>query len=258
MGHDAVQGYGMPRSKRFPNEVVQRALLWCGRHCCVCGKQCGLHIETHHIDPSGPGNQDNCLPVCYDCHGALSHYDEKQPRGRRFHPDELKRRREQVYENHTRQFVPPTQFELLPDPRNLPVAGFKAMNLGNYPPVQASIVLTTFVDGHDHGKPDCPHYNGDTLVNLNPQHGFRGFVRLPAASAGYRRRLLVRVGITIVDPYGREHRLLPFGYVHMRDPGGGSLGWYYEPAPDSKAVRNGKDGDRSPSAVSANGGQDAR
>jgi hypothetical protein len=122
-------------SKPFPEDVVRKALLWCDRHCCVCGRQCGLHIETHHIDPNGKADIDNCLPVCYECHGILSHYDPEQPRGCRFRPDELTARREQIYEQFTRNLVPHTHFEICEDNRGLPWARFRASHIGNGTPI---------------------------------------------------------------------------------------------------------------------------
>ena len=213
-------------SKRFRDSDVQLALLWCDRHCCLCGKQCSAHIETHHIDPKEGNDLDNCLPVCYDCHGTLSQYNEEQPRGRQFKPNELKLRREQVYERHTCHLVPPTRFVVSPDPRGLPCARFEAHNLGDYPPTQALITLTMFVDRRMCGIVDGAHYNGSTPVNLNPRHGFSGWFELPKAAARYKEYILVRVDATLIDPHERHHKLLPFGFMRTKD-----ADWYYEPSP---------------------------
>jgi len=230
-------------SKSFPDEVVQKALLWCNRHCCVCGKQCGVNIETHHIDPKGKADQDNCLPVCFVCHAALEHYSDAHPRGRKFRIEELKQRREQVYECQTRHLVPPTRFVISHDPRGLPYARFKAMNLGSYPPVKARLKLTTFVDGKNLGVVQRVHYDGSIPVNLNPQQGFNGWFVVPEEAVAYQRRLLVRVDVVIIDPYEREHPLLPFGFVHLRADGKEPEGWYYEPSPEADEVLNPADGD---------------
>lgn len=224
---------------RFSEDVARTTLLWCERHCCLCGRQCGLHIETHHIDPGGGNEIDNCLPVCYDCHGILSHYDPKQPRGRKYRADELKTRRDQIYEKHTRHLVPRTDFKLAPDPRGLPHVRCIANHLGTGPPVQARITVTPCVDGKTCGAINSPHYSGRNWVNLNPGHGFNGWLKLPRNSVNYKTRLLVSINVTIRDPYEREHKLLPFGFVHLRRTDKAEEGWYYEPAPEVAEILNG-------------------
>jgi hypothetical protein len=62
---------------------------------------------------------------------------------------------------------------------------------------------------------------------------------LSGCGIGSKKRLLVRVGVTIIDPYEREHKLLPFGFVHMRDAGKKQPGWYYEPSADDPRIQQG-------------------
>jgi hypothetical protein len=84
----------------FPTSVAERALVACGRHCCLCHKYCGTKIELHHIVPTTDGGNDefdNCLPVCFDCHADVEHYNIKHPRGRKFTATELKAHRQQWY-----------------------------------------------------------------------------------------------------------------------------------------------------------------
>ena len=80
------------------------------------------------------------------------------------------------------------------------------------------------------------HYQGNFPVNLNPQHGFYGWFELPASAKDYRIKLLVRVDVTIIDPYERKHSLLPFGFVHKHKEGANEATWYYEPAPEAQEV----------------------
>ena len=82
------------REKDFKQDVVIKALLWCARHCCLCGKACSTGIEVAHIDREGPGTLDNAIPLCFDCHERTGSYDPKHPRGRRYRPAELRERRE--------------------------------------------------------------------------------------------------------------------------------------------------------------------
>ena len=64
----------------FPAEVAEKALLDCGRHCCICHKFCGFKIELHHIKQVAEGGKDtydNCIPLCFDCHAEVKAYDPK-------------------------------------------------------------------------------------------------------------------------------------------------------------------------------------
>ena len=83
----------MPRQK-FTRDVANRVLIRCRRHCCVCGKLCGVKIEIHHIDGHDDNSEDNALPVCFDCHAEIGSYNEEHPRGRKYHPSELRKLRE--------------------------------------------------------------------------------------------------------------------------------------------------------------------
>jgi hypothetical protein len=87
----------------FAPEVAERALIACGRHCCLCHKFCGTKIELHHITPKSAGGTndfENCIPLCFDCHAEVEHYNVKHPRGRKFSPRELKGHRDQWYARH--------------------------------------------------------------------------------------------------------------------------------------------------------------
>jgi len=84
----------------FPPKVAERALLDCGRHCCICHKFCSFKIELHHIKPideEGEDTYENCIPLCFDCHAEVKAYDPKHPRGRRYTESELRGHRDQWY-----------------------------------------------------------------------------------------------------------------------------------------------------------------
>ena len=72
----------------FPPNLREKLLLWCDRRCCLCKKACDVFIEVHHIVPEGsPGgtdDEDNAIPLCFECHGRVSQYDTKQPIGTKF------------------------------------------------------------------------------------------------------------------------------------------------------------------------------
>jgi len=101
----------------FPKDVVDKALVASGRCCCICHKFCGVRIETHHLRPISKGGDDsfeNCIPLCFDCHAEVEHYNNQHPRGRKFSESELRKHRdvwlEKVEELNTH----------LPPPKDVP------------------------------------------------------------------------------------------------------------------------------------------
>lgn len=84
----------------WPRKVKVNLLVRCGRHCCICRKFCATKIEIHHIIPESEGGataEDNGIPVCFDCHADIKHYNDKHPRGTKFSPEELRRHRERLF-----------------------------------------------------------------------------------------------------------------------------------------------------------------
>lgn len=84
----------------FSKEIVEDALVACGRSCCICHKFCGVRIETHHLKPKHLGGDDsfeNCIPLCFDCHAEVEHYNNNHPRGRKFSEGELRKHRDNWY-----------------------------------------------------------------------------------------------------------------------------------------------------------------
>jgi hypothetical protein len=68
--------------------------------CCLCLKQCGINIEAAHIideAAGGSNDEDNGIPLCFDCHQEIGSYNVKHPRGNKIRPDELRARRDRVY-----------------------------------------------------------------------------------------------------------------------------------------------------------------
>ena len=85
----------------FTPPVAAEALVASGRHCCLCHRFCGVKIELHHITPESEGGSDeldNCIPLCFDCHAEVGHYNSKHPRGRKFSPTELRLHRDRWFE----------------------------------------------------------------------------------------------------------------------------------------------------------------
>lgn len=82
----------------FKRSEADQLLVSCHRRCCVCHRFCGVKIELHHIDPHGSGGGDaidNAIPVCFECHAELQLYNDAHPRGRKYHPEELRAHKEQ-------------------------------------------------------------------------------------------------------------------------------------------------------------------
>lgn len=221
----------MPRRKDdFSEGDKIKALLWCARHCCLCGKAAGVSIEVAHLK-LGDSSFDNAIPLCFDCHGATGHYSRDHPRGVKYRVRELKPRREQIYELHTRHLVPPVEYRLDQQvgdqaPRPLPDVGFVISNIGGIYPIQAR-VRVTLVQGSRRLQVASAHYGGGSLWNLNPGFRVHGHFQLPDTFDAKGKPLRARVDVTLIDIYARGHVLLPVGFVHTL---GGPSNWYLEPS----------------------------
>jgi hypothetical protein len=84
----------------FHDTIADEALIACQRCCCLCQKFCGVNIELHHIKQKSKGGEDtfeNCIPLCFDCHAVVGHYNTAHPRGRKFSETELRKIRDNWY-----------------------------------------------------------------------------------------------------------------------------------------------------------------
>jgi hypothetical protein len=116
----------VPRRKyEFREEDKLRVLLWCGRHCCLCGRQVGVGIEVAHLDPHRP-DIENAMPLCFNCHAATGHYNQAHPLGRRYKKEELRARRDQIYEQYTRHLVPPVIYTIAQGGGAFPMSAFSS------------------------------------------------------------------------------------------------------------------------------------
>ncbi len=102
----------------FALETKTRAMIACGRRCCLCHKFTGVGMECHHITPHAQGGEDtyeNCIPLCFDCHAEVGHYSSEHPRGTKFSPEELRGHRDHWYATYANGTGPgaPTGYEEL-------------------------------------------------------------------------------------------------------------------------------------------------
>jgi HNH endonuclease len=84
----------------WPPDVKEQAMVSCGRRCCLCHKYCGTNIECHHIVPESQGGastSENAIPLCFDCHAEVEHYNVQHPKGTKFTPNELRKHQDRWY-----------------------------------------------------------------------------------------------------------------------------------------------------------------
>ena len=200
-----------------------KCLLWCNRHCCLCGKACGTNIELAHIQPKkrkGSEHIDNAIPLCYDCHGEIGKYNKDHPKGNKYRPDELKTRRNQIYEEHTRHLVPPIHHRLTQsyDGRkwSFPKVGFILIHAGQSLPVKVLVGISILLGKASLGGLASKHYCEKKAWNMNPGLAYVGGFNLPEKTAKSKEHVAVTVNITIIDQYERPHRLLPTDYIYRK------------------------------------------
>jgi hypothetical protein len=229
LGLQLEEDFGMTaRRNEFSEHDKIKVLLWCGRHCCLCGKFSGVGIEVAHLD-SRKSDIDNAIPLCFDCHAAIGHYSKEHPRGRKYSLEELKVRRNQVYEEHTCRLVPPvraemTQLALRGGERQFPDVGFSLIHCADLHPVKVRIRVEFIADGVSAFSNE-PHYSGNKLWNLNPRMVLNGHFSLSEDLKSRTGNYELRIHTDILDAYDYQHSLLPTGYIYV--PSGNY--WYLEP-----------------------------
>jgi hypothetical protein len=60
------------------------------------------------------------------------------------------------------------------------------------------------------------HYNEKKAWNMNPGLAFVGSFHLPRATIRSKNPVAVKVNITIIDQYERQHKLLPTDYIYRK------------------------------------------
>lgn len=215
-----------------------KVLLWCERHCCLCEKPCDTNIVVHHLIQEGDNLSDigNAIPLCFDCHGKIKSYNPKHPVGTSYKIEEIKARRNQIYEKYTRHLVPPIHFEVtqvIRDNISLGLRKFRdvGFNLSHngvvFLPVRVRVEAKVILGGKDLGfiEGTKGYYNGETVWHLNPTSKIYGHFNVQKKCAESKEDLKIEVRVTVIDEYGREHRHLPQCWTYMREKNY----WYLEP-----------------------------
>jgi hypothetical protein len=132
----------------FPPNIAEKALLDCGRCCCICHKFCGFKIELHHIIQKSEGGEDsyeNCIPLCLDCHAEVKAYNPKHPKGRKYNESELMGHKNRWYEK-----VQSKSFSLV-HPECIDLDRKLFLKLKEILPATGGAI--SFIRDHDYGEP---------------------------------------------------------------------------------------------------------
>lgn len=111
----------------FDKDKVSTLLAQCHRRCCVCHRFCGVKMELHHVEhKSNDGSDDieNAIPLCFECHAEVNHYNDAHPRGRKFTKEELLAHKKQWLETCARH-----PEALISAPRDVDVGPLEGMLL---------------------------------------------------------------------------------------------------------------------------------
>lgn len=89
----------------FSRSVREESLVKSHRYCCVCHKFAGRDVNVHHIiqeSDGGPNTLENSIALCFRCHSEAGHYNPKHPLGTKYSPEELRRHRDQWWDQLSR------------------------------------------------------------------------------------------------------------------------------------------------------------
>jgi len=235
----------MARRKLPPFDELDRIriLLWSERHCCLCDKPCDTNIEIHHIVQRGLedkelSNIDNAIPLCFDCHGRIRSYNPRHPKGTSYKPEEIKARRNQIFDQHTRHLVPLVSFNIeqgIPDHpefSTFPTIVTKVTHHSQSLPVKARVEVKKVLGSEDLGlvEDETGYYSGRTDWHLNPATRIRGNFSVPKEYED-KEDFRIEARLTIIDEYERDHTLLPqaWKWVPKDSNGNKQRYWFLEP-----------------------------
>lgn len=188
-----------------------------------------MDIEIHHIDGDRSNNDtDNLVPLCFDCHGELSRSGSMSLRYRSL---EIKTRRDQIYEMHTRPYLRQVNVTIsnhmhhVNQRRNWGDVSCTVQLMSQDLPIQLRLKIIRYLNGRLLNTWLGDLYSGKTLWNLNPGQKIYGHFDFPIAKQNEPFTCRIEIFGTIVDVLQREHRMLPFSYVWNGPQGD----WWYDP-----------------------------
>jgi hypothetical protein len=217
------------KRKNFNKKDKIKMLLWCERHCCLCGKQCGIDIEIAHILSNQDNRFDNGIPVCYDCHSKMGMYNELHPKGNKISPEEIKQQRELIYEKFTSQYIVPLHYVISNTNKNFPDINFTISNLSNFRPIRVKIKLIGKLNNRNLNLYLTKGlYTGEREWNLNPQRQISGHFMIQNSRVNNLKDndiFEIRIIHSQIDVLGREHTFLEDGYIYNHKKNY----WYFNP-----------------------------
>lgn len=86
----------------FSRKIKEDVLVAAGRRCAVCKEFAGRLMNIHHIVQEAKGGKNtfsNAIPLCLVCHGEAGHYNSSHPIGIKYSKEELRRHRDQLYDD---------------------------------------------------------------------------------------------------------------------------------------------------------------
>jgi hypothetical protein len=198
-----------------------------------------MDIEIAHLNPRKKNKSwkiDNAIPLCFTCHQKVFSYDPNHTRGTKYTVEELKAGRDETYDKYTHHLVPEFGFEITQNSppwytREYPSVGFMMVlsRMKQPQPVGFQIVVTASLNGRNRGTTTDRHYSGRKIWD-EPQprsdsvSPFWGNFTSPVATVKSDQRLELRVSVTAIDKYKREHSKAR-SYVYVRK----TNSWYPEP-----------------------------
>jgi hypothetical protein len=85
----------------FSADIKMQVRIAAAGRCCLCREYKGRNIEVHHIIPEaegGPDTFDNAIPLCFDDHAEVGHYNNLHPKGLKYSRKEIRLARDTWYE----------------------------------------------------------------------------------------------------------------------------------------------------------------
>ena len=228
--------------KTIPNKIANKLLDWCERYCCFCGKNCKTHIQIHHIDGNDENNnEDNLIPVCFDCHDELTQNSTSQSLGRKYSDLEIKRRREETYEHHTQKYVGSYDIQISkyfhPWHPKIPKGQLVLRKVGdisctiipnptNKYPVKMRLSILPYK-----GKRKLsllyygPHFRGEVLRPLFPRRIVFDHFPFPHVKTARKFDFKIKIQWSIIDKLEKEHKMPTLTFI-LDNP---TTDWWFYP-----------------------------